>query len=64
MAPVAAFPRATAVPFILGGWLPFLSYVSAVGRRIRAPLIVGLAVLVAVLATVLGDNHLVRRHAG
>jgi hypothetical protein len=54
------FPRATAVPFILGGWLPFLSYVSGVGRRIRAPLITGLIVLVALLATVLGDNHLVR----
>jgi hypothetical protein len=59
--PVARwFPRAMAVPLILGGWLPFLSYVSAVGRRIRAPLIVGLIVLVALLATVLGDNHLVR----
>jgi len=47
----------------LGGWLPFLSYVSAVGRQVRAPLIVGLIVLVALLAAVLGDNHSVRRVA-
>lgn len=55
------FPRAMAVPFILGGWLPFLSYLSGVGRQVRAPLIVGLFALVAVLTFVLGDNHSVRR---
>jgi hypothetical protein len=55
------FPRATAVPFILGGWLPFLSYLSGAGRQLRAPLIVGLFVLISVLAVVLGDNHSVRR---
>jgi hypothetical protein len=54
------FPRALAVPFILGGWLPFLSWLSGVGRQIRAPLIAGLFVLIAVLALVLGDNHSVR----
>lgn len=59
----AIFPRAMAVPFILGGWLPFLSYLSGVGRQIRAPLIAGLIVLVAILAAVLGDNHSVRRIA-
>jgi hypothetical protein len=55
------FPRATAVPLILGGWLPFLSYLSGVGRQIRAPLISGLMVLIVLLAAVLGDNHAVRR---
>ena len=55
------FPRATAVPFILGGWLPFLSYLSGAGRQLRAPLIVGVFVLISVLAVVLGDNHSVRR---
>jgi hypothetical protein len=55
------FPRATAVPFILGGWLPFLSYLSGAGRQLRAPLVVGLFVLISVLAVVLGDNHSVRR---
>ncbi len=59
----AIFPRAMAVPFILGGWLPFLSYLSGIGRQIRAPLIVGLSVLVALLAAALGDNHSVRRIA-
>jgi hypothetical protein len=57
------FPRAMAIPFVLGGWLPFLSYLSGVGRQIRAPLIAGLIVLIAVLAAVLGDNHSVRRKA-
>jgi hypothetical protein len=55
------FPRATAVPFILGGWLPFLSYLSGAGRQLRAPLIAGLFVLISVLAVLLGDNHSVRR---
>jgi hypothetical protein len=59
----ALFPRAIAVPFILGGWLPFLSYLSGVGRRIHAPLITGLIVLIAILAAVFGNNHSVRRIA-
>jgi hypothetical protein len=33
------FPRAMCVPFILGGWLPFLSNISGFGRQCRAPLI-------------------------
>jgi hypothetical protein len=55
------FPRAMAVPFVLGGWLPFLTYLSGAGRQWRAPLIVGLFALVSVLAVLLGDNHSVRR---
>jgi hypothetical protein len=55
------FPRAMAVPFILGGWLPILSYLSAVGRQVRAPLILIAYVSLAGLAVVLGDNHSVRR---
>jgi hypothetical protein len=54
------FPRAMAVPFILGGWLPFLSYLSAVGRAVRAPLILCLFVLISALVVILGDNHSVR----
>jgi hypothetical protein len=54
-------PRSMAVPFILGGWLPFLSYLSALGRQLRAPLILGIFVLVAGLAVIFGDNHAVRR---
>jgi hypothetical protein len=57
------FPRAMAIPFILGGWLPFLSYLSAVGRRVHAPLITSLAVLIVLIAVVFGDNHAVRRMA-
>ena len=55
------FPRAMAVPFILGGWLPFLSYLSGLGRQWRAPLIVGTFALIVLLVLVLGDNHSVRR---
>lgn len=54
------FPRIMAVPFVLGGWLPFLSYLSGVGRQIRAPLIVGLVLAIAAFAIILGDNHSVR----
>lgn len=57
----AAFPRAMAVPFILGGWMPFLTYLSAAGRQRRAPLILGLFVAVSLLALLIGDNHSVRR---
>lgn len=56
-----AFPRGLAVPLVLGGWLPFLSYLSGLGRQWRAPLILGLATLVVILAAFLGDNHSVRR---
>ncbi len=59
----AIFPRAMAVPFILGGWLPLLSYLSGVGRQVRAPLIVALCAVLAVAAAVLGDKHSVRRLA-
>jgi len=54
------FPRAMAVPFILGGWLPFLSYLSGVGRAVRAPLILGLFIVISALVVLLGDNHSVR----
>jgi hypothetical protein len=53
-------PRSMAVPFILGGWLPFLSYLSGLGRQWRAPLILLMFVLISVAAVVLGDNHSVR----
>jgi hypothetical protein len=54
-------PRAMAVPFIVGGWLPFLAYLSSAGRALRAPLIVGLFALISVFVAVIGDNHSVRR---
>jgi hypothetical protein len=55
-----AFSRAIAVPFILGGWLPFLSYLSGLGRQFRAPLLTLFFVLIAGAAYFLGDNHSVR----
>jgi hypothetical protein len=53
-------PRSMAVPFILGGWLPFLSYLSGAGRQLRAPIIAGLFASTSLLVVVLGDNHSVR----
>jgi hypothetical protein len=53
-------PRSMAAPFILGGWLPFLSYLSGLGRQWRAPLILFLFVAISIVAVVLGDNHSVR----
>jgi hypothetical protein len=50
-----------AVPFILGGWLPLLSYLSGLGRHWRAPLIAGIYAVVSMMAVVLGDDHSVRR---
>jgi hypothetical protein len=55
------FPRAMAVPFILGGWLPLLSYLAGLARQWRAPLIVIFFGVISSLAVLLGDNHSVRR---
>ena len=55
------FPRGLAVPVLLGAWLPLLSFLSALGRQYKAPLILGVAVLAAGLTYVIGDNHSVRR---
>lgn len=54
-------PRALVVPIILGGWLPLLTFLSGLGRQLKAPLIVGVVFVVAVLSAILGDNHSVRR---
>jgi hypothetical protein len=57
----ALLPRALILPIILGGWLPLLTFLSALGRQLRAPLIVGAALVIAGLSAFLGDNHSVRR---
>jgi hypothetical protein len=54
-------PRALVVPIILGGWLPLLTYLSGVGRHLKAPLILAAVAVIVVLSTFLGDNHSVRR---
>jgi hypothetical protein len=53
-------PRAFAVSLILGGWVPILTYLSAIGRRLRAPLIVIAIGVTAILTVILGDHHDVR----
>jgi len=54
-------PRVLIVPVILGGWLPLLTFLSGLGRRVRAPLIVATIGAIALLSALLGDNHSVRR---
>jgi predicted acylesterase/phospholipase RssA len=54
------FPRAYSVSLMLGGWLPILTYLSAIGRRLRAPLIVAAFTAVALITGIVGDNHDVR----
>jgi hypothetical protein len=54
------FSRAIAVPFLLGGWQPFLSYLSGLGRQFRGPIIFLFFALVAIAAYLFGDNHSVR----
>jgi len=54
------FPRAFAVSLILGGWVPVLTYLSTIGRRLQAPLIVLAVAITAILTTILGDHHDVR----
>ncbi len=54
------FPRASAVPFVLGGWLPLAAYLAGLGRRLQAPLILFAVLLLAILLFVFGDNYRVR----
>jgi len=54
------FPRAFAVSLLLGGWVPVLTYLSAIGRRLRAPLIGAMFAGFAIVAAIVGDNHDVR----
>lgn len=54
------FPRAFAVSLILGGWVPVLTYLSTIGRRLQAPLLVFAVVVTGILTTILGDHHDVR----
>jgi hypothetical protein len=55
------FPRAMIVPFVFGGWVPLLSYLSGLGRRLRAPLLVAVALVIVAVTAILGDKHTVRR---
>jgi hypothetical protein len=54
------FPRALSVSLILGGWVPVLTYLSAIGRRLQAPLLFFAVVVIAGLTSILGDHHDVR----
>jgi hypothetical protein len=56
-------PRAWMVALVLGGWLPLLAWLSIIGRRLRAPLILGAFVAIGFLVVIVGDNHAVRLRA-
>lgn len=53
-------PLALAVPLIFGGWVPILSYLSSLGRRLHAPLVSTLLLAGVVGTYLFGDNHAVR----
>jgi len=55
------FPRLLSIPFVLGGWLPLLAYLSGLGRRFHAPLILASWAIVSLLPLVTGDNYAIRR---
>ena len=54
-------PRAMSVPFALGGWLPLIAYLSGLGRRLHAPLILFAMLIVSLLPLLFGDNYAIRR---
>ncbi len=53
-------PLAFFVPFVVGGWLPLLAYLSALGRRFRAPLIFALILMSFLIPRLFGDGYGVR----
>lgn len=61
MAFAEAFPRATAVPFVIGGWMPLLAYLAGLGRRLHAPLITFGLLLLTIIPLFTGDNYPVRK---
>jgi hypothetical protein len=54
------FPRGFSIPFILGGWLPLLSYLGSIGRRLRVPIITFVGAALVVLNAWWGNDHAVR----
>lgn len=53
-------PLAFFVPFVIGGWLPLLAVLSALGRHLRAPLIFMLVLLSLLIPRIIGDGYDVR----
>src|SRR5262249_23746535 len=53
-------PLAFSISLILGGWLPIFTYLSAIGRRLQAPLIFAVFAAIAIVTYIVGDNHDVR----
>ncbi|MDQ0503962.1 hypothetical protein [Xanthobacter agilis] len=53
-------PLTLAVPLILGAWVPILSYLSSIGRRLHFPFVTAALALGIVGVYLFGDNHKVR----
>ncbi len=54
-----AFPRAAAVPFVIGGWIPLLAILSGLGRRLHAPLLLFFFILKTVLPLRLSPDYVI-----
>lgn len=55
-----ALPLAGAVPLVFGGWVPLLSFLSALGRRLHFPFLLTLFAIGVAAVAIFGDNHAVR----
>jgi hypothetical protein len=54
------FPRASVVPFVIGAWIPLLSFLSGLGRRLHFPIITIGLVLKTLLPLALSPNYEIR----
>jgi hypothetical protein len=51
------FPRASVVPFVIGAWIPLLSFLSGLGRRLHFPIITACLVVKTLLPLPLSPNY-------
>jgi hypothetical protein len=51
------FPRASVVPFVIGAWIPLLSFLSGLGRRLHFPIITTCLVVKTLLPLPLSPNY-------
>jgi hypothetical protein len=54
------FPRASVVPFVIGAWIPLLSFLSGLGRRLHFPIITTGLVIKTLLPLAWSPNYEIR----
>jgi hypothetical protein len=54
------FPRASVVPFVIGAWIPLLSFLSGLGRRLHFPIITVGLIVKTLLPLALSPNYEIR----